>query len=170
MPAGRRDSNVASDAELVLPAASNPNARSTPATPGPASMLRTTLRGRCPRCGQGRLFRGFTHVAEVCPECQVRFDPDGASLLAGMILVYAAALIATLVLAIVLRSRAILPGRELWALLPFLVMVTLAFYRPAKAWWLWLMHRGGEMQTDAERDAQRARRPGTNDADSSGEA
>lgn len=27
------------------------------------------LRGRCPRCGEGRLFRGYLNVAETCDEC-----------------------------------------------------------------------------------------------------
>jgi uncharacterized protein (DUF983 family) len=27
------------------------------------------LRGRCPNCGEGRLFQGFLKVAPVCPSC-----------------------------------------------------------------------------------------------------
>jgi uncharacterized protein (DUF983 family) len=39
----------------------------------PARDLRTALvrglRGRCPHCGEGRLFRAFLKVADYCPAC-----------------------------------------------------------------------------------------------------
>lgn len=33
------------------------------------SPFRAGLTGRCPRCGQGRLFRGFLDIAERCDVC-----------------------------------------------------------------------------------------------------
>lgn len=33
--------------------------------------LRRGLRGRCPRCGEGRLFRGYLRVVEECAACHV---------------------------------------------------------------------------------------------------
>lgn len=33
------------------------------------SPVAVALRGRCPRCGRGRLFRGLLDVVERCPEC-----------------------------------------------------------------------------------------------------
>jgi uncharacterized protein (DUF983 family) len=113
-------------------------------------MLRTTLRARCPRCGEGSLFAGFTRVAENCPQCAVRFDRDDTSVLAGMVIVYATSLVSTLVLAVWLIGSRLMPGRELWVLVPWLIGITVLLYRPVKAWWLWLMHRTGEMQTDEE--------------------
>ncbi|MGO8865918.1 MAG: DUF983 domain-containing protein [Alphaproteobacteria bacterium] len=35
----------------------------------PLSPFRTGLACRCPACGEGRLFRGYLHVAERCPVC-----------------------------------------------------------------------------------------------------
>lgn len=35
----------------------------------PISPLRATLAGRCPRCGEGRLFNGFLTVAPSCTAC-----------------------------------------------------------------------------------------------------
>jgi uncharacterized protein (DUF983 family) len=113
-------------------------------------MLRTTLRGRCPRCGEGRLFAGFTRVAEICPSCEVRYDRDDSSVLAGMVIVYTLALVSTLVLAVWLIGSRIMPDRELWVLVPYVIGITFLIYRPVKAWWLWWMHRTGEMQTDAQ--------------------
>ena len=48
-------------------------AEATDATP-PLSPLQTGLRGRCPRCGQGRLFNGFLTVADECEHCGLSFD------------------------------------------------------------------------------------------------
>jgi len=32
------------------------------------------MRGRCPRCGEGRLFKGFLEVAPRCPACGLDFS------------------------------------------------------------------------------------------------
>ncbi|SDT91954.1 DUF983 domain-containing protein [Stappia sp. ES.058] len=40
----------------------------------PQAPLRTGLRGRCPRCGQGRLFHGFLTVRPRCSNCGLAFD------------------------------------------------------------------------------------------------
>lgn len=31
--------------------------------------IRLGLRGRCPRCGQGRIFSGYLKIADQCPVC-----------------------------------------------------------------------------------------------------
>lgn len=44
----------------------------TPAAPPPggaASLSRVALLGRCPRCGEGRLFAGLLSVREACGRC-----------------------------------------------------------------------------------------------------
>lgn len=33
------------------------------------SLLAASLHGRCPRCGEGRLFKGLLQVADRCPVC-----------------------------------------------------------------------------------------------------
>ena len=40
--------------------------------------LRRGFRGRCPRCGQGRLFRAFLKVADHCSVCGLDFTPHRA--------------------------------------------------------------------------------------------
>lgn len=40
-----------------------------PLTPG-----QTGMRGRCPRCGEGRLFKGFLTVADRCSACGLDYD------------------------------------------------------------------------------------------------
>jgi uncharacterized protein (DUF983 family) len=40
--------------------------------------LKRGLRGRCPRCGQGKLFRAFLKVADHCSVCGLDFTPHRA--------------------------------------------------------------------------------------------
>ena len=40
----------------------------------PVDPIRAGLRGRCPRCGEGRLFAGFLTVAERCGVCGLDYD------------------------------------------------------------------------------------------------
>ncbi|MBV1707700.1 MAG: DUF983 domain-containing protein [Hyphomicrobiales bacterium] len=39
----------------------------------PQSVLGTGISGRCPRCGQGHLFKGFIEVAKTCDVCGLDF-------------------------------------------------------------------------------------------------
>ena len=52
-----------SDAPSAAPA----SARTLPT--GAAQALRRGFRGRCPACGEGRMFRAFLKVADHCPDC-----------------------------------------------------------------------------------------------------
>jgi uncharacterized protein (DUF983 family) len=38
----------------------------------------TGFRGRCPRCGEGRLYSGFLKVAERCPVCDLDLSKEDA--------------------------------------------------------------------------------------------
>ncbi len=40
----------------------------------PLSPTQTGLRGRCPRCGQGKLFDGFLTTAKKCERCGLDFE------------------------------------------------------------------------------------------------
>ena len=40
----------------------------------PVDPIRAGLSGRCPRCGEGRLFAGFLTVAERCGVCGLDYD------------------------------------------------------------------------------------------------
>ena len=64
----------------------------------PQSPYSTGMAGRCPRCGEGRMFRGFLTVAPACENCGLDFkfadSGDGPAvfvmLIAGFIVVGAA--------------------------------------------------------------------------------
>ena len=40
----------------------------------PVDPVRAGLSGRCPRCGEGRLFRGFLTVGEQCGNCRLDYS------------------------------------------------------------------------------------------------
>ncbi len=40
----------------------------------PQSVVTTGIAGRCPRCGQGHMFKGFIEVAKTCDVCGLDFD------------------------------------------------------------------------------------------------
>src|ERR1700687_1326489 len=90
------------------------------------------LRGRCPRCGQGRLFQGFLTLRPACERCGLDYDfadaGDGPAvfviLIAGDIVVVAA-----LMTEIVYQPPFWLHAM-LW--LPLILIVTLAPLRAIK--------------------------------------
>jgi len=90
------------------------------------------LRGRCPRCGEGRLFRGFLSLRPRCERCGLDFAfadaGDGPAvfviLIGGAIVVFAA-LITEVVYQPPYWVHAVL-----W--LPLILIVTLAPLRPIK--------------------------------------
>ena len=68
--------------------------------PSVSSAILTGLAGRCPRCGEGKLFRGFLELASKCEVCGLDFAfadaGDGPAVFAmfvGGFIVVAAALI-----------------------------------------------------------------------------
>jgi len=90
------------------------------------------LRGRCPRCGEGRLFQGFLTLRPACERCGLDFDfadaGDGPAvfviLIGGFIVVFAA-----MIVEIVYQPPYWLHA-ALW--LPLILIVTLVPLRPLK--------------------------------------
>ena len=90
------------------------------------------LRGRCPRCGQGRLFQGFLTLRPACERCGLDYGfadaGDGPAvfviLIAGAVVVFAA----------LMTEVVYQPPFWLHALLwlPLILIVTLAPLRPIK--------------------------------------
>jgi uncharacterized protein (DUF983 family) len=104
------------------------------------------LRGRCPRCGEGRLFEGFLSLRPACERCGLDFGfadaGDGPAvfgiLIGGFIVVFAA-----LITEIVYRPPYWVHA-ALW--LPLILIVTLAPLRLIKGLLIALQyhHRAAE--------------------------
>ena len=105
------------------------------------------LKGRCPRCGEGALFKGFIDLAPRCESCGLDYDfadaGDGPAvfimLLAGAVVVGAALMI----------DATYEP--PLWLLavifLPLTVIVSLGLLRPLKGWLIFSQYRHKAEQT-----------------------
>lgn len=107
----------------------------------PAALLPAALSGRCPRCGRGRLFRGFIEVAPSCSVCGLDYGfadaGDGPAVFVSF-----AALIVVVGLALVIDAAYAPP---VWLLMLILLVPVLALclglLRPAKGLMIGLQYR-----------------------------
>jgi uncharacterized protein (DUF983 family) len=98
----------------------------------PQPPIATGLRGRCPCCGEGKLFDGFLRLAPRCPACGLDFafadSADGPAvfviLIVGFVIAGAALLVE------VAYAPPIWVHAVLWA--PLVLILCLAFLRPLK--------------------------------------
>lgn len=100
----------------------------------PLDPLRTGVHGLCPRCGQGRLFRGFLALADRCRVCGLDYafaDPaDGPAFF-----VLCFAIVPSLILALWIELHFSPPvWVHLVTSLPVLLATCLLPLRPLKGW------------------------------------
>jgi uncharacterized protein (DUF983 family) len=110
------------------------------------------LRGRCPRCGEGRMFAGYLDLAPRCERCGLDYSfanaGDGPAvfviLIVGFIVVGGA-----LVVEMLWRPPYWLHA-AMW--LPLLIALTLGLLRPLKGLLVALQyhHKAGEGRLDGE--------------------
>ncbi len=112
----------------------------------PVSPLAAGLKGRCPRCGEGRLFRGFLDVRDACPACGLDYSKvdsgDGPA-------VFVIFLVGFVVVALALwlevaYTPPIWLHMALW--LPLIVILSLGLLRPFKATLIALQYRNKASQ------------------------
>jgi uncharacterized protein (DUF983 family) len=118
------------------------------------------LRGRCPACGQGRLFQGFLGLRPACDHCGLDYSfadaGDGPAvfviLIGGAIVVFAA-----LMTEVVYQPPYWLHAM-LW--LPLILLVTLAPLRPIKGLLIALQfhHKAAEGRQDLLHQKERVER------------
>jgi uncharacterized protein (DUF983 family) len=107
--------------------------------------MKRGFRGRCPRCGEGKLFRAFLKTADNCSECGLDFTPHRADdlpaylviVIVGHIVVPAALWIET--------NYAPAVAFQLSIYLPFTLIASLALLQPVKGsvvglQWAFRMH------------------------------
>jgi len=97
------------------------------------SPFSTGIRGRCPRCGEGRLFRGYLDLAPGCTVCDLDFGPaDSADGPAVFIILILGAIVAGLALMVEVKYQPpIWVHIVLW--FPMTIGGALTLLRPAKA-------------------------------------
>ena len=99
-----------------------------------SQLARSLFLGLCPRCGQGRLFRGFIALREVCLSCGCdfsRYEPDDGP--AAFVTLFAGIMSAPVIFWLEVFY---VPPYWVYAVfwLPVLLFVTVLLIRPVKAW------------------------------------
>ena len=107
--------------------------------------MRAGLKGRCPRCGQGRLFDGFLKVRPACEACGLDFTAiqtgDGP---ATFIMQIAGFIVGFSALFVEIRYHPPM-WLHLIVWLPLVVILSLALMRPGRGLMIALQYRN---QTD----------------------
>ncbi|MFM9860489.1 DUF983 domain-containing protein [Pseudoxanthobacter sp. M-2] len=113
---------------MTEPARPTPSADDYP----PQSAFSVGLSGRCPRCGQGRLFDGFLTTAPRCRACGLDYDfADSGDGPAVFIMMFVGFLIVGAALVVELKFEPpIWVHMIVW--LPLTAIVALALLRPMK--------------------------------------
>ncbi len=102
----------------------------------PLSAVQTGILGRCPQCGEGKLFSGYLELAEECTECELDYDfadsADGPAVFVMLIVGTVVVTAAMVVEAMYQPSYWI--HAALW--LPLSIALPLLLLRPLKGWWV----------------------------------
>jgi len=98
----------------------------------PQEPIATGLRGRCPRCGEGRLFNGYLSVPPRCAACGLDFSfadsADGPAVFA--ILIVGAIVAGAALLTEIAYSPPLWLHFVLW--IPLVLVLSLGLMRPLK--------------------------------------
>ena len=100
---------------------------------GHQSVIYATLMSRCPRCGRGRLFRGFLDVAPFCSACGLsfaRFEAGDGPAVFAILIVGAIVTGGALVTEVTFQPPYWVQG-VIWG--PAVVILSLGLLRPLKA-------------------------------------
>ena len=109
------------------------------------------VRARCPRCREGRMFRGSLTMNDPCPVCGLIFQREEGYFLGAMYFSYVLASVILTVFYFVLA--ALLPDMNgaalvLVALIPFLPLVP-AVFRHSRVLWVYFERAGSPLDDSA---------------------
>ena len=94
--------------------------------------MRRGFRGRCPRCGEGKLFRAFLKTADNCAQCGLDFTPHRADdLPAYLVIVIVGHIVVPLALSIETNFSPPV-WMQLATYLPLTLILSLALLQPVK--------------------------------------
>ena len=105
---------------------------------------------RCPRCGQGHLFRRYFTLVPDCPRCALHFEREqgywaGAMAVNIMVTGFVFAVVFVALVAATIPHIPVLP--LLAVLVPIVIIVPIAFYPHSKTVWM-AIDRGILMRLD----------------------
>ena len=96
-----------------------------------------SCRLRCPRCGEGNLFRGRLRMYQACDRCGLKFQREPGYFLGSIYFNYGlTALLVTVAYFVGYFGTSIPPTYLLWGLTAFCILFPLWFFRYARSLWL----------------------------------
>ena len=105
--------------------------------PSYGTLLSRALQLRCPRCGGGKLFKGWFRMHERCPECGLKYERAPGYFLGSTYVNYGATAILLTIAYMGLHFGAGFSNRELaLPLAAFCVVFPLFLFRYARSYWL----------------------------------
>ena len=94
--------------------------------------IKRGFRGRCPRCGEGKLFRAFLKVDNNCSACDLDFTPHRADDLPAYLVIVIVGHIVVPTALMVETNYSPPVWMQLAAYLPFTFVASLALLQPVK--------------------------------------
>jgi uncharacterized protein (DUF983 family) len=105
-----------------------------------STILGRAWRFRCPRCGDGALYRKDVRMFRKCPVCELSYFPESGFYLGGMILNY---VVTVLIIVAIYLVSLLLPDVLPWSInvrilvwMVFTVALSLLFWRHTQSVWL----------------------------------
>lgn len=99
------------------------------------------IRGRCPRCGQGKLFKGFLTPAESCEKCglDLEFANSGDGPAVFIILIVGFIVVGFALVAEVVWHWPYWLHAVVWV--PLILGLSFGLLRPLKGWFIGMQYR-----------------------------
>ena len=94
--------------------------------------IKRGFRGRCPRCGEGKLFRAFLKVDNNCPVCGLDFTPHRADDLPAYLVIIIVGHIVVPMALMIETNYAPPVALQLAIYLPFTLIASLLLLQPVK--------------------------------------
>jgi uncharacterized protein (DUF983 family) len=100
-------------------------------------MLARAWRLRCPRCGQGRLFKNWIRMNGRCPACDLRYEREPGYFLGSIYINYGlTALLVTIAYFALYFGHVVSPQTALWIVTALALVFPIWFFRYARSLWL----------------------------------
>jgi uncharacterized protein (DUF983 family) len=96
------------------------------------SAIKRGFRGRCPRCGEGKMFRAFLKVDNHCPVCDLDFTPHRADDLPAYLVIIIVGHIVVPTVLLIETDYSPPVWLQLAIYLPLTLVLSLALLQPVK--------------------------------------
>jgi len=105
--------------------------------PGPGKLIARALQLKCPKCGDGKLYTGWSRMADKCTHCGLNYHPAPGYYLGATYVNYGITAMTTTIVFLTMRLGFNVPtGNVVWPLMGFCILFPLLIHRFARALWL----------------------------------